>query len=587
MRRSAPRVQFARILAWSAAATWLAAAGCNSDLTKQVGVPSENTIVTIQALAGSVSGAQVRITYFLYNERGFETGRTEDLTVEYRVAGATDFQSATRNGGEATTGLAVSDVQPGATHTFTWNSTADVPDQDTTVTLRITPDLGSAAAITLDLQNANVATVVTIDDPGAAVSGTQVAIGYSLQNARAQAVDVTVEYRVEGALDFAPATRNGGEGTTNLTTAVDAPGAAHTFNWNSLTDVGENDRVVTLRVTPPLGDPATLDLTVMNAPVGADAAIVTQPAASDGGIIEIGYTLTADPPGLTSVLVEYAVGDGDFATATSAGCDDGTSGLEADATGSTTYRFRWDSLADIDANTLDVRLRVTPTGRDGTLTNAFTLNNGTFAPTLVDLIEAQYVFPVPNQQFVLNCVLDNQQMTPVGQFSFTPTQLLDLLVLNFEGDTCLDTQPGASTIAVDFPFAGATDVPAGLTTTSTTLALASPAALTPSFTIGDFAGDPNFSVDLPGFPDTKLAGCIPTFEYTTSAMTFAVDRTVTPPLVGMNGTIDLKLRITRNPNDPPDPDTERCGYPGAIAASVCTISGVPLSGAPGTPLAIP
>ncbi len=119
------------------------------------------------------------------------------------------------------------------------------------------------------------------------------------------------------------------------------------------------------------------------------SAIITTPAAPQGGNVAISYDLLDDQSNSTSILVEYSTNGGmSFSPATAGPGGDGTTAL-ASSPGGTAHTFVWNSLADGVAaggpNSM-VRLRITPSDADTGLpsnTGNFTVNNSANTPPSV------------------------------------------------------------------------------------------------------------------------------------------------------------------------------------------------------------
>jgi len=91
--------------------------------------------------------------------------------------------------------------------------------------------------------------VVEADTPESPQTGT-VTIAYRLIDERVPATsgDVTVEFSADGG-PWSPATAAGGEGTSGLASAA-APGASHSFSWDTAADLGLGVTSVVVRITP-------------------------------------------------------------------------------------------------------------------------------------------------------------------------------------------------------------------------------------------------------------------------------------------------------------------------------------------------
>jgi len=87
----------------------------------------------------------------------------------------------------------------------------------------------------MEVSQANVRVVLTKPSDLAG----DILLSYTLEDDRAQTASITPQYSTDNGVTFSTMTdQGGGDGTTGLTTSATAPGQAHTFEWDSVTDLG-------------------------------------------------------------------------------------------------------------------------------------------------------------------------------------------------------------------------------------------------------------------------------------------------------------------------------------------------------------
>ena len=343
-----------------------------------------------EGLSGAL-GADMTFTYKLFDNFAGTVANNRNLVAEFSVDGGTTFATATDGGGasEGKTGLSAS-ASPGTSHTFVWDSAADI-GVNTQAIFRLRSSLNNSNGTTLG-ENADVCVgagcpvLAQITTPSSTQSD-DVTINYILISSDNAPTSITVEYSDDGGNSFQAATAgSGGDGLSGLASAIS--GTAHTFVWDSATDLGDTDQSdIQFRILPTGGAVATTsNFRVDNN--AAPVAVVTTPDSavpSCGAItttpVVLTYTLSDTESENANVIVEFSTNGGaGFSTATSSGGDDGLSSLGTSPAG-TTHTFNWNMAADIGASfSNQVQLRVRPSdalnaiGTNGTTAN-FTVNN--------------------------------------------------------------------------------------------------------------------------------------------------------------------------------------------------------------------
>jgi fibronectin type 3 domain-containing protein len=311
--------------------------------------------------------------------------------------------------GDGTQNLATSPA--GVTHTFVWNSTADVSPSRHDVIVAVVPydsQKGTEGRTGIFVLNDNEPPSVSIEvladvGIGNASASQPVVIPYVIADSASDPADVVVEYSLENALflpctEYAPAS----DGTASLQTQPG--GSPHVFAWDAVNDIPSllTNAYVIIRITPfehldntAVGAAATsnqffVDKTfVAHAPV----VIITPLVGLHKGDIPVEYRLIDQGPlSCCSITVEYKLdGETDFTAAAAApGMGNGTDNLPASAAG-VNLTFYWRSTDDLPSNAKDnVVLRIIPhdealfTGA-AAVTPRFSVNNNN-APRATNIV---------------------------------------------------------------------------------------------------------------------------------------------------------------------------------------------------------
>lgn len=238
----------------------LALSGCNAGLagvlvavllddddSSHRAAPSTVEFLELRDARTQTSRAVIRV--LLANDRS----RPGDLFIEVAPAGG-DFQPATLvpplpgTVGEPGQLEDLETSPDGVPHDIGWNAEQDLgSDALAQATLRLTADQSDPVLVDVVVGNDPPAILsVELD----AIAGGLVEVDVTLADSSSDPVDVVLEYALppEGAdpPEFTPGTIIGS--ATGLESSPD--GITHSFEWDSLADLGPLDRVALLRLTP-------------------------------------------------------------------------------------------------------------------------------------------------------------------------------------------------------------------------------------------------------------------------------------------------------------------------------------------------
>lgn len=200
--------------------------------------PSDARIKSISApaAAAEVSG-QITVTYLLESDLAV----TASIGVQWSADGSSWSNATMGVGGDGTTGLTSSGA--GTSHTYIWDSATDVgAATDTETYVRIRANDGAAwsaytASSAFAVYNLPQVTAIASPASGVRVSG-DVTISYTIKSGMAATASIDPEWSTNGSVWANTTMGTGGDGTTGL--AISWAGNAHTYVWDSVTDVGSN-----------------------------------------------------------------------------------------------------------------------------------------------------------------------------------------------------------------------------------------------------------------------------------------------------------------------------------------------------------
>jgi hypothetical protein len=181
-----------------------------------------------------------------------------------------------------------------------------------------------------------------------------VTLGYVVADRESDLVTVRVEYRLTSGTFWRPASTH--STAQSLTAVPTSPGGVtRRYVWDSRADVGPGS--YRLRFTPSdaAGPGASLESQTITttAPPAANTppqilAIAT-PSGTQSDDVVVGYTVADADGDRVSIRAEFKLGtSGAWVPATAHSSSDPLTGLQA-AAGGVTYRFVWDSRADLGA----------------------------------------------------------------------------------------------------------------------------------------------------------------------------------------------------------------------------------------------
>jgi len=322
--------------------------------------------VSIAPVSGEQSG-EVVVTYKLFD------GDSDVLMVliHYSLDAGTSFTTATESLNPLSEGMTGLGASPGGTtHVFIWDSLSDMAGvASDLVEIRITPydaEEGTPATTpTFSVDNNEVPLLGVTTPVGLQVGN--VSLSYILTDAESDGIAISVEYSIDNWATSHSATKaSGGDPITGLTSS--STGIAHTFIWDSLSDLGYSlNNTVQIRITPSDTEEGALDTTGDFAVDNNEAPIasVMTPSVEQSGTFAIAYALFDSNSDIVDVEIKYSINSGatwssGLATEVVGPPSEGTSGLASSPSG-TSHIFMWNSLADIGQIYSDkVRIRITP-----------------------------------------------------------------------------------------------------------------------------------------------------------------------------------------------------------------------------------
>ncbi|MCR4317342.1 MAG: FG-GAP-like repeat-containing protein [Planctomycetes bacterium] len=369
--------------------------------------------VTLDAVPMQASG-DVLLGYTLRDSMSHPAS----VLVEYTTDGEI-FRPATRRieAGGGTMNLETS--PEGASHTFLWNSVADVGEANLAgVRLRVTPgdarNTGEpriSTSITID--NNEAPRIALLASLGESTVRHDKTIPYALFDSAGDYVNLLVEYRIADE-EWAIATESEdslSSGVSNLETSNVGPGEFGIFVWDSLSDLGAN-RVsqVFLRFTPVeieageksqlAGNPVITGGFSVDNSTAPIAIISAQISGTQSGFVTLAYNLIDMESDTVSILqVEYSTDSGVTWTLASFGSGgDGILGLQASPMG-TSHEVVWSSF-DVGLEPVaSVMLKITPKDTlvgQSAITAPFAVDNTDYAavgkPPVVTLVPQKGIF---------------------------------------------------------------------------------------------------------------------------------------------------------------------------------------------------
>jgi hypothetical protein len=303
----------------------------------------------------------VPIGYVLFNSEE----KICDIRVEVSSDSGKSWKPAiTGAGGDGTSGLLSSPL--GVLHRYVWDSIKDLGQTNSdAVRLRITPydpDPGPAAETSDFSVHNNTLPWVAIETPFGVSTG-NIRIGYTLTDAQSDQCIIRVEYSADGGAFWREATMGSdGDGTRAL--ASSPQGVAHTYIWNSSTDMGHSVRnTMKIRITPSdtqIGISGETGLFNIDNNLPPSATVGTPPLGQTGDV-SLTYRLIDSESDLCSVTILYSLDGGrTWKPASKAAGSSGTTALKSSPSGEP-HSYLWDTITDLgETYSSAVRMMVVP-----------------------------------------------------------------------------------------------------------------------------------------------------------------------------------------------------------------------------------
>ena len=404
---------------WTQTAKLTASDGvANDHFGKSVSISGDGDTVVVGATLAAVNGNSGQGAAYVFTQSASGWTQTAKLTASDGAANDIFGMSVSISGNTVAVGADSVNSQQGAAYVFTqsgstWTQTAELTASDGAAgdLFGVSISISGAALVV----GANWATVGANDAQGAAYVFTQSDSGWT-QTAKLTASDGKWNQRFGYSVSIS--------GNTVVVGAYAAvvggnsgQGAAYVFTdfgsgWTQTAKLTASNGAV----NDYFGQSVSIDsgMVAVGAPgaaVGANtdqgaayvfndvpnqcpSAMVTLPSGTQSGNVTINYTLTDAESDTCSIQVQYSPDRGtNWYTATPGSGGNGITGLSSSPNG-TSHTFVWASSSDmVDANSGNVKIRITPsdTGGPGTAdtTDAFTVNNHIDRPPVLTTIANQ------------------------------------------------------------------------------------------------------------------------------------------------------------------------------------------------------
>jgi len=267
-------------------------------------------------------------------------------------------------------------VLPGTDKVLTWNSSADINADNSTVVVRLVANDGTVNSAPGDssvfsVLNNRPSAISNLRTSG---STGDITITYDIEDVNGDLSSVAVAYSINNGLNYTdidPANLSG-------STAGIAPGTNKSIIWNSAANITGNVAAVKIRITPDDGygagvavESAGFAVTNNNLPVVSNVV-----AAGSAGNISITYDIDDANLNNCSIAVFYSIDNGsNYTQIQSANLSGATSNI-APGTGKV---VTWNSLPGIPGAATQVKVKVLPHDGTGTGTpgesSAFAVTN--------------------------------------------------------------------------------------------------------------------------------------------------------------------------------------------------------------------
>ncbi|MFH1422642.1 MAG: sialidase family protein [Planctomycetota bacterium] len=345
--------------------------------------------VEIVPITGIHEG-NVNITYILRDEAGDPAA----IFIEYSKDSGTNWFEATESNAsglsEGTVGLSTS--QAGTLHLFVWDSSTetDLPGEwNDNVYIRITPEdntQGLSVTSTKFTVDNNTPPSIIITDVVGVHSG-EIPINYTLFDSESNLCSVEVFFQIKDETTLRTATRVSGCNISNL--SASSEGVEHTFNWDSIKDMGSASNVyVTIHIFPSDYEKGagvvSIEFLVDNSAEHIIEFLTI--SGEQKRNIPVFYRIFNDGNKPANIQVKYSTGTGSWTEAAEAtgSVSEGTTNLSSSPDG-ILHVFVWDSAADIGAiYTEKAQIKIIPENSNGFTSAQFTVGNNSAPYVLID-----------------------------------------------------------------------------------------------------------------------------------------------------------------------------------------------------------
>ena len=305
------------------------------------------SVPVVSAVSASGSSGNITVTYTLAETNGTPCS----ISVLYSIDNGTNYTATTNVTGTLT------GVAPGSGKTLTWDSSVDIPGNQSAVKIRIIANNGSASSAPGESPVFAVSnnTLPEIFNVVASGNNGNISITYQLSDANNDACSIVFAYSVDDGVTFSNSTS-----VTGTLTGV-TPGSGKTLTWNSAADISGNQNNVKVRLTPAdaigtgtAGISSAFVVTNNNLPV--ISAVTTSGSAGD---ITITYSLSDPNNDPCNISVSYSIDNGVTFNATA-----NITGTLTGVTPGIGKTLTWDSKKDVPGNQSQVKIRIV--ANDGT-----------------------------------------------------------------------------------------------------------------------------------------------------------------------------------------------------------------------------
>ncbi|HOY66071.1 MAG TPA: hypothetical protein PLP29_04230 [Candidatus Ozemobacteraceae bacterium] len=334
---------------------------------------SNNQAPVVSNLRTTGNAGDITLTYDLSDGNG----NPASISVRYSTDNGVTYLPATSLLGQTTS------IAPGTNKSVIWNSASNINNNISNVRVRIQANDGVASGPVADsaafaVNNNGLPVVSDVTTTG---TGGDVVIGFKVADPNANFCSIQVYYSTDGGSSYTQTASLTGA-LSGLTPGVDVKNVT----WHSGANVPGASSQVKVKVVPndgtgngTAGESALFAVTNNTAPTvsGVGTAVA-------GSNVTITYTLADAQSNPCSIAVYYSIDGGtSFLRTSNLGGGSGITGLTPGA-----RSIVWNSLADYNGNTGNIRVKVEPNDGLGSgtagLSNSFALTNNTL-PTVANV----------------------------------------------------------------------------------------------------------------------------------------------------------------------------------------------------------